>query len=74
MYEKEILNFCNNIYCLRKNNHFSKAEMCRRIKVSIKTLSLLENGIIPPKISCEIIFNVSKEFNIKPKELFEPME
>lgn len=41
MYEKEILNFCNNIYCLRKNNHFSKAEMCRRIKVSIKTLSML---------------------------------
>lgn len=71
MSNNEIIIFCKNISYLRKKNNLSKTEMCKTIKIGLKSLNLIEIGIIPPKISCEIIFNISKAFHIEPKNLFE---
>ena len=70
MQNKEFDYFCENIRFLRKSEKLSQAEMARIMKTSVKTLSRIERGELPPKTSTRIIFNLSAHFHIHPKFLF----
>ena len=64
--------FCYQIKRIRKENKLTQKEMAHKLGVSVSTLSKIEKGIIPPRLSCSILFCVQKEFGIQPKDLFAP--
>ncbi|MBE6567918.1 MAG: helix-turn-helix transcriptional regulator [Ruminococcaceae bacterium] len=66
----EFLIFCKNIRTLRTSHGLSEREMAKTLRVSVKTLTQLENGILPPHVSASIILHLSKKFGIPPKDLF----
>ena len=67
--KNEFLIFCNNIRLLRETYNISKKEMLK-LGVSVKTLSLIENDVIP-KISVEVVFRTAWYFGIQPAWLFQ---
>ena len=68
--ETEIMLFCENIKSIRKTNKLSKKEMAKLIGTGTKSLTLIENGRLPPKLGCNVLFEIQKEFGIAPKTMF----
>ena len=66
----EFLIFCKNIRTLRGRQDLTEREMAKILHVSVKTLSMLENGVFPTHTSANIIFRLSRAFQISPKDLF----
>lgn len=67
---KEIEAFLINVKKLRIENHLSKNKMAKKLNISVYTLNKIENGILPPKLTVEIVFKINKEFGIKSSEQF----
>ena len=68
--ETEIMFFCENIKALRKINNLSKKEMAKLIGIGTKRLTLIENGRLPPRLGCDVLFEIQKNFGIVPKTMF----
>lgn len=68
--ETEIMLFCENIKSIRKTNKLSKKEMAKLIGIGTKSLTLIENGRLPPKLGCDVLFEIQKKFGIAPKTIF----
>ena len=47
--------------------------MAEILGIGIKSLEKLENGILPPRLSVKIIFNIYYSFGILPKDQFKPL-
>ena len=60
---------CKNIKFLREKNNLTKAAMARVLQISVKSLSKIEQGNFPPRISCEILFRLHFAFGIAPTDL-----
>ena len=71
--QKETLTFCQNIKKIREKEKLSKKEMAKRLEIGVNSLTMLENGIIPKRISCELIFKIEDEFDILTKNIFKPL-
>lgn len=56
--------FLNNIAWLRKHHGLSKKEMARKLKISVWTLNRIERGELPPRLSCDMLFAVWKNFGV----------
>lgn len=65
----DIQNFCNNIKLLRQRNKLTKVKMCNILRISARSLNMIENGILPPKTSCEVLIRACRYFSISPKEI-----
>ena len=70
----EIEIFCKNVKLLRENNHLTKKEMAKICNIGTKSLSMLEKGILPERLSASILFSLHEHFNIPLKDLFIPIE
>ncbi len=60
---KHVCFFWENLRRLRKREGLSLCEMAKKLGVGVKTLELLESGIIPSYVSSGIIFRIQNEFN-----------
>ena len=69
----ERLVFCENIKLLRIKNDLSCAEMAKRLGIGQKMLRLLECEILPPRLSCSILFRIEREFGVPPQNMFSPL-
>lgn len=65
--------FCGNIKYIRTKYELSQKEMAHRCGISLYTLRKLEQGIIPPKLGVEILYNIFYNFGILPGEMFKPL-
>ena len=65
---------CDNIKLIRKVNDLSQKEMAKKLGIGVKTLSKLEKGIISPRLSTSLIFEISKCFDIPIQDLFSKLE
>ncbi len=65
-----ILNFCNNVKRLRKQSGLSRKEMAKKLGIGIKSLSMIEGGVLPKRLGAEIIFEIYNNFGINPREIF----
>ena len=63
-------NFLSNVAWIRKKYGISKRKMSKALKISVESLNKIENGILPPKISIDIVFNIYISFGIEPKAMF----
>lgn len=68
--QEEMTVFCNNVKRLREGQGLTRKEMAARIGVGVETLTRLETGEIPPRLSVSVVCKISREFNIHPGELF----
>ena len=66
----EIQIFCKNMTKLRKKYNLTQKEMAKICGIGVKSISLIEKGILPPRLSAEIIFTVANYFNVSPKDMF----
>lgn len=66
--------FCQNIRQLRAHYGLSKTRMAGLLGVSIKTISSLEQGIVPPRMSSVVLYNIHVHFHILPHKMFTPLE
>ncbi len=64
-----INNFCNNIRVLRKRNGLSKKKMAQIMGIGAKTLSLIENNILPRRLKCEALIKIHDYFGILPSKI-----
>ena len=62
--------FCKNVKRLRDEHNLSKKQMAKIMGVGTKTLTSIENGVIPPRASADIIFKLCDYFCINAQELF----
>ncbi len=70
--KKDLQIFCENIKTIREKTKLSQEEMAKKLGISRYSLSKIERGEIPPKLSCEILFTIHDEFGIAPSEMFCP--
>lgn len=62
--------FCKNLKSLRINNNLSQAEMAKRLKLSVRTLSTIENGKLPFSVKHDVLLRIYENFGILPSEIF----
>ena len=62
-------NFTQNFTYLRKHLGISKRKMAELSGISVSSVTKIENGEIPPKLSIEILFEIEKYFGILPADL-----
>lgn len=55
----------HNILYLRKRHNITKKEMANLLRVSTKTLTKIEQGILPPRLSVEVLFKVQEQFGVQ---------
>ena len=70
----EIESFCKNMRNLREANNLSKKEMAHKLNVSVATISNIENGTIPPRLSYIIIVDIYNEFGIIPSQMLNELQ
>lgn len=61
--------FCVNVYYLRKKHGLSKREMAQILGVGIKTLNVLEEGVLPQRLGCAVLVRASEHFGISTDQL-----
>ncbi|MBQ8893936.1 MAG: helix-turn-helix transcriptional regulator [Clostridia bacterium] len=66
--------FCKNIQLLRRRTRLTQKQMAARLSISTKTLSQIESGILPPRLSCQVLFTLCEWFDLQPQDLFYPLE
>lgn len=66
---RELANFAYNVTWLRKHSGKTKKQMAQLLRIGVRSLTKLEQGIIPPKLKVDVLFYIYEEFYIRPDEL-----
>ena len=66
----EIQTMGKNIKKLRKTNKLSQVEMAKKLNIGVKSLSKIEKGILPPRLSTSVLIEIYFHFGIRPSDLF----
>ena len=69
--EKRLTVFCRNVAFLRKSNGLTYVQMAEKVGVTPRSIVQLEQGTVPKRLSCEIVFNICSEFDINVNDIFE---
>lgn len=73
-YDKEFDVFSKNLRTFREKNKLSKIEMARKLHITVRTLNILENGQIPPRIPIDIFFYFAKLCNVPVSAVFKTFQ
>ena len=68
--DEEIKDFVQNIIWIRKYHRLSKKQMASLSGISVYSLNKLEKGVLPKRLGVNVLFNIEKNFNIFPRQLF----
>lgn len=71
--QRNLTTFCNNVIFLRAAHNISKKELATIIGVKQKTLTRIENGDVPPRLSTLVIVRLAQHFHLKMYQLFLPL-
>jgi len=69
----ELKVFCENVKILRKRYGLTQKEMAEICNVGVRSIAMLEKGILPERLSASILFRLSYYFKIAMKDLFKPI-
>ena len=59
----------HNIAFLRKHHNLSKKEMAQLLHIGIGSLNKIESGVLPERLSAEILVHLANHFNYTTAEL-----
>ena len=68
--QDEILVFGENVKKLRKKENLSKKEMADIMGVGVRSVTMLENGVLPLRLDVKALQRLSLRFGIKIEDLF----
>lgn len=68
--ETEIFIFCENVKRLRAKEGLSKREISEILGISIRSLTMLEKGILPKNLCCDVLLVICNYFQLEPKMFF----
>ena len=68
--DKEMQNLLYNIKRLRLDNKLSKKKMAQICGVGVPKINKIENGIVPPRFSANILVRIYRHFGVTPTEMF----
>ena len=71
--QKELEVFCRNVKTRWERHGLSKKEMAKILEIGTKSLTKIEQGIIPDRASVNIVIKLARQFNIEPHKLFAPL-
>ena len=66
--------FFENIRYLRKKHRLTQKQMAEILGIGIKSLSLIERGILPPRLSGAVLLRAEEYFKIPLKDMFLHLE
>lgn len=69
----EIKIFFSNLKWLREKHGLTQRQMAKRLNTSLYTISKLEKGELPPRLSVEFLMTIYDVFGVHPKRLFSPL-
>ena len=69
--EQELKIFTENIKFLRQKASFTQSQMAELLNISIGSLEKLESGVIPKRLSVEVVFKIMSVFKTNPFEAIE---
>ncbi len=69
--EQSFREFSKRLTLLRKQNGLTQKEMTKILEISVSTLSKIEKGELPPRLSVEILFQIHDHFGIPPHKQLE---
>lgn len=61
--------FTQNIAWLRSCHHYTKAEMAARLGIGVSSLTKIESGLLPKRLSANVILRIKEQFGIEPHDL-----
>ena len=64
--------FSQHIKHIRNEAGLTQKEMAHILGIGVSTLSKIEKGVLPPRLSCSVIVRIHQHFGIHPKDLFSP--
>ena len=70
MMDKECNNFCYNVSWLRKHHGLSKKQMAKLMEIGTGSVTKLEKGIFPPRMSINVVMLIYRHFGIRPSAQF----
>ena len=47
--------------------------MAKKLEFGVKSLSPIEDGVNSPRLSCDVIFEIHKQFGIRSADMFAPL-
>ncbi len=68
--KKELANFCRNVERLKDNYDLSDRQMMKIMHVSYGTLKSIKNGVVPNRISADVLFYLNNYFKVDIASLF----
>lgn len=74
MNNKNSIELCKNIKDLREFYKISKKSMSKLLGISVKSLTNLENGYIPQRMSVNVIIRICNIFNIMPSFILKDLK
>lgn len=63
-------NFCRNVRRLRLLHQLSQNQMAQLMRIGVKSLRKIESGVIPPRLSCEVLCYLHNAFDVSTETLF----
>ena len=63
-------NFLFNLEALRKQHHLTQKQMAQILGIGIHSWRMIERGIMPPRLSTEVVYNAADAFGIPAARLF----
>lgn len=67
--DEQIKNFCANVKNLRKKYGLSKKEMAKILHIGVKSLTVIESGTLPVRLSANIVIQIYRSFGILPSDV-----
>ena len=61
--------FSYNVMYLRKMNNISQKEMACILGIGVGSLNKIENGILPKRLSVDVLFRIHERFGIYPSDV-----
>ena len=56
--------FCENVRRLRKKHKLSKREMAGRLHIGVKMLTMIENGVLSPRLRADVMIDIYLNFGM----------
>lgn len=71
--ESEIKVFTDNLRYLRKKHGFTQRQAAALLGVGVHSISLLEKGVLPPRLGVLFVEKAAKLYHVRISALFYPL-
>ena len=71
MQENSVEIMGRNIFLLRVKHRLNQRQMASILGIGVSSLSKLEKGVLPPRMTVEPLFRIQDHFGVSPSDLFD---